>query len=133
MDHEQINVLIERQARAWEQGNLSALVSDFAPDALFITPGGHHKGQDAIRKAAQSALQSVREVKVIVTRIVFDGEDGAVEWTWIQTDRKTDQRQTVEDAIIFTLRGDKIIYWREYFDTAALEPSPATSGVPHHE
>jgi len=26
----------------------------------------------------------------------------------------------VDDAIVFVLREGKIVYWREYFDTAAL-------------
>ena len=40
------------------------------------------------------------------------------EWTWSETSRADGRRHTVEDAIIFALRDDQIVYWREYFDTA---------------
>jgi uncharacterized protein (TIGR02246 family) len=122
MDRAQIDALIERQARAWEQGNIEALLADFAPDALFITPGGTLKGHQAIRKMAESALKSISEARVIITRIIFYQDEGAVEWTWRQTDKHTNIQQTVEDAIIFTLREDKITYWREYFDPAQMNP-----------
>jgi limonene-1,2-epoxide hydrolase len=46
-----------------------------------------------------------------------DGDQGALEWTWHETHHADNQERTIDDAIIFTLRDDKIVYWREYFDT----------------
>jgi limonene-1,2-epoxide hydrolase len=57
-------------------------------------------------------------VRVTVIRVLLDGHQGAVEWTWTETRLVDDLSRTAEDCIIFELRGDKLIYWREYFDTA---------------
>ena len=56
-------------------------------------------------------------------RVLLEGDQGAAEWTWSETDRADGGRHTVEDAIIFELREDKLVSRREYFDTAALRPT----------
>ena len=38
-----------------------------------------------------------------------------------ETNRADGRRHTVEDAIIFELRDDKLVSWREYPDTAGLK------------
>lgn len=119
MNSEEARALVERQARAWEQADLAAIADDFAPDGVLISPGGRWQGYDALRKAAEAVFASVTDIQVVVTRVLLDGDWGAVEWTWSETSRTDSRRITIEDAIIFGLRHNKIIYWREYFDTAA--------------
>jgi uncharacterized protein (TIGR02246 family) len=46
--------LVEQAARAWERQDLDAIVAPFAPDALFVSPGGRWRGRPAIRAAAQA-------------------------------------------------------------------------------
>jgi uncharacterized protein (TIGR02246 family) len=110
--------LIERQARAWERADPEAIVADFAQDGLFISPGGRWQGREAIRRAAADFFAQAIDIRVTITRLLVDGELGAVEWTWSEHRLKSGQRHTAEDAIIFQIRDDKIVYWREYFDTA---------------
>ena len=62
-----------------------------------------------------------------MTRVLLDGDQGAVEWTWSETNRADGRSHTAEDGIIFVLRDDKIVYWREYFDTETDEPEPPAS------
>ena len=119
MNSEEARALVERQAHVWEQGDLGAIVADFAPDGILISPGGRWQGYDALRQAAESVFASVIDIQVVVTRVLLDGDWGAVEWTWSETSRTDHRRITIEDAIIFGLRDNKIVYWREYFDTAA--------------
>jgi limonene-1,2-epoxide hydrolase len=57
---------------------------------------------------------------VDVTRLILDGDQGALEWTWSEIRASDGQRHTAEDAIIFVIRDDKFVYWREYFDTASF-------------
>jgi uncharacterized protein (TIGR02246 family) len=113
--------LIERQAQAWVAGNIELALADFAPDALFISPGGRWQGHDAIRRAANAFFAVADDVQVEVTRLLFDGRQGAVEWTWSEMRRETGARHRAEDAIVFELENGKIIYWREYFDTRQME------------
>ena len=120
MNKAQLYELVQRQARAWEQADTTAILADFAPDGLFISPGGRWQGHEAIRGAVESFFASATDVQCQVTRVLLDseqGDQGAAEWTWSETNRKTGKRHTTEDAIIFVLRGDKIVYWREYIDT----------------
>jgi uncharacterized protein (TIGR02246 family) len=121
MERVQIEALIERQARAWEEGNLDAIVADFAPDAIFCSPGGRWQGREEIRAAATAFLATVSAVKVEITRILVDGEHGAVEWRWCETALAVQTPHTMEDAIIFTLHDRQIVYWREYFDPAQIK------------
>ena len=110
--------LVERQARAWERADLAAIVADFAPDGVLVSPGGRWQGHEALRAAAASFFTGATDVRVVVSRVLLDGDAGAVEWTWSETRRADGLRHSVEDAIIFTLRNGQIVYWREYFDTA---------------
>jgi uncharacterized protein (TIGR02246 family) len=126
MNIQAARALVERQARAWEQADLAAIVADFAPDGVLISPGGRWQGHDALRRAAEAFFAAAADVQVVITRVLLDGDEGAAEWTWSETSRADGQRHTVEDAIIFELRDDRIVYWREYFDTAAFKkPSEA--------
>jgi uncharacterized protein (TIGR02246 family) len=120
MNSEQARALVERQARAWERADLAAIVADFAPDGVLISPGGRWQGYDSLRRGAESFFAAATDVQVVVTRVLLDGDQGAAEWTWSETSRADGRRHTVEDAIIFALRDDQIVYWREYFDTAAF-------------
>jgi uncharacterized protein (TIGR02246 family) len=120
MNRAEARALVERQARAWERGDLAAIVADFAPDGVLISPAGRWQGYDALGRAAESFFVAAFDVQVVVTRVLLDGDAGAAEWTWSETSRTDGRRYTVNDAIIFDLRDDQIVSWREYFDTASF-------------
>jgi uncharacterized protein (TIGR02246 family) len=122
MDLAAIRALVERQARAWEAEDYPAMTADFAPDGLFISPGGRWQGPDAIREAAEGFFKVSGDVRVEITRIFFDGvRQGGAEWTWQETRKSDGKVLQAEDAIIFELNAaGQIIYWREYFDTAEM-------------
>ena len=115
---EQVRALVERQARAWEHADATAIVADFAPDAVFISPAGRVQGHEALRAVAEAFFAGASDVQITITRVMLDGDQGAVEWTWRETNRADGRSRAVDDGIIFELEGDNIIYWREYFDTA---------------
>jgi uncharacterized protein (TIGR02246 family) len=120
MNRAQAHALVERQARAWERADPAAIVADFAPDGVLISPGGRWQGHDTLRRTAESFFAAALDVQVVVTRVLLDGEQGAAEWIWSETSRTDGRRHTIEDAIIFILRDDQIVSWREYFDTATF-------------
>jgi uncharacterized protein (TIGR02246 family) len=121
---EEVRSLIERQARAWERADAAAIVADFTPDGVLISPTGRWQGHQALRAAAEAAFAEVTDISITVTRVLLDGDQGAVEWTWSETNRHDGYRSTVEDGIIFELQDGKIVLWREYFDTAAMHAPP---------
>jgi uncharacterized protein (TIGR02246 family) len=117
MNSEQaIGAMVERQASAWENADASAIVRDFAEDAIFIAAGTKFSGKAAIKQAAEDYFAQFTDTKVIIKRIIIDGVQGAVEWDWSDRNKKTGQNSQAEDAIIFELKDGKIVYWREYIE-----------------
>lgn len=111
-----IKQLIERQANAWETANPEEIISDFSEDALFIAPGSTLKGKPAIKEAAESYFAKFTDTKIIIKRLIVNGNSGAIEWSWSETRKETGEISQAEDAIIFEIEGEKIKYWREYID-----------------
>ena len=112
-----IEAMVKRQAKAWETQNVSTLIGDFAPDAVFVAGGFTFRGIEAIQKAAEDYFNQFQDTKVIIKRIIIDDRQGAVEWDWSDRNKKTGKPSAAEDAIIFELQKDgKIIYWREYIE-----------------
>ncbi|MEZ4732151.1 MAG: nuclear transport factor 2 family protein [Caldilineaceae bacterium] len=118
MKRDEIEALVQRQADAWQCGDVEAIVADFDETALFISPGGVWRGRAAIRQAATAFWSTVQSVNIQVVRMLIDGDHGAVEWIWTEVRCADGQSHSAADAIIFTLTKDKISYWREYFDSA---------------
>lgn len=111
-----IQQLVERQANAWETSDSDKIIADFADDGLFIVPGSQCRGKAEIKAAAESYFAEFTDTKVTIKRIIVKGNEGAIEWTWSETNKETSQTSQAEDAIIFELEEGKIKYWREYID-----------------
>lgn len=113
---QQVTEMVVRQANAWEKQDVEAIAGDFAEDAVFIAAGFRFEGQQRIRQAARDYFAQFHNTSVEIKRIIVDGNMGAVEWDWRDRNRKTGQEGFAEDAIIFELENDKIVYWREYIE-----------------
>ena len=111
-----IKELVERQANGWETADADKIIGDFAEDSLFIVPGSTLKGKQQIKDSAESYFSEFTDTKVTIKRIIGNGSQGAVEWSWSEKNKKTDETSQAEDAIVFELEGGKIKYWREYID-----------------
>ena len=84
-------------------------------------PTGRINGTAQLRQNNARYFQEYTAIQVELTRLIVDGEQGALEWTWSETRVADGLRRSVEDAIVFVIRDRKIVYWREYFDTAAFD------------
>jgi uncharacterized protein (TIGR02246 family) len=116
-----IQQLVERQANAWESANSEKIIADFAEDSLFVVPGSTFRGKQQIKEAAEQYFAEFTDTKVMIKRIITNGNKGAVEWRWSDRNKKVDEISQAEDAIILELEAGKIKYWREYIDT---QPQP---------
>ena len=116
MNREEIVAMVSRQATAWENGDVATIVGDFAEDALFIAARKQFKGKEAIAKAAEDYFEQFDDTKVDILRIIVEGESGAVQWDWSDRNRQTEVVSYAEDAIIFELKNNQIVYWREYIE-----------------
>lgn len=108
--------IIVRQAQAWEDQDIQAIVDDFAENAIFIAAGFKFVGKEQIKKAAQDYFRQFHHTSVEIKRTIIDGNCGAVEWDWRDQNRQTGKSGWAEDAIVFELANGKIIYWREYIE-----------------
>jgi uncharacterized protein (TIGR02246 family) len=109
--------IVQRQALAWQTGNVSAIISDFTPNGVFIAGNYTFRGVAEIQKAAEDYFKGFTDTKVEIKRVIVDNLQGAVEWDWSDRNKKTNQVSYAEDAIIYQLNENgKIIYWREYIE-----------------
>ena len=121
MTRDELWAFLQGRARAWQIGDLEAIAAGYAPDVVLIAPGGIRlEGLAALRENNARYFAEYTDIRVELTRVILDGDQGALQWTWSETRRADGQRRSVDDAIIFELRDGKIVYWHEYFDTAAL-------------
>lgn len=111
-----IKQLVERQAKAWESADSDKIIADFAEDSLFIVPGSTFRGKQQIKESAESYFAEFTEIQITIKRIIANGNEGAIEWSWSDKNKKTGKTSQAEDAIVFELEEGKIKYWREYID-----------------
>src|SRR3954467_6339590 len=62
-------------------GDIDGIVSDYADDAVFITPSGVLRGRDGIREAFTNLLGDVPDAEWQVPTQVFEGDVLLIEWT----------------------------------------------------
>ena len=117
MTRDDVWAFLLARAAAWRSGDLEAIMAGYAPEVVLIAPGVRLEGLAALRESNRRYLAAYTDIVVTLTRLILDGDHGALEWTWSETRRADGRRRTVEDAIVFVLREQQITYWREYFDT----------------
>ena len=111
-----IQQIVARQANAWETANVEKLLADFTEDSVFVVPGAVFRGKREIQEAAEGYFTEFTDTEVTIKRVIFQDNQGAVEWTWSERNKKTGEQSQAEDAIIFELENGKLKYWREYID-----------------
>ena len=121
MTRDELHAFLQLRARYWSEKDLDGIMADYDPEVDYIFPTGHFKGTEQLRDNNQRYLAEFTDIQVDLTRLIVDGEQGALEWTWSETRLADGTRRSVDDAIVFVIRDRKIVYWREYFDTGAFK------------
>jgi uncharacterized protein (TIGR02246 family) len=119
MTRDDVHRFILRRISAWRDEDLAAIMADYADDIVHVSPFGKRVGVADMRAANARYLAEYTAFEVQLHRLIVDGDEGALEWTWSETRRADGLRRSAEDAIVFVLRDGKISYWREYFDPAS--------------
>ena len=111
--------LLERQARAWIEGDFSIAAADWHAQGVLTAPG-NRVPRDALAATVAAFHRDYGDLEVTITSAFTspDGQQLALEWLWSVTRRADGARSTTPDAIIVDLRDGLIVSWREYFDTA---------------
>jgi len=74
-------------------GDLEGIVSDYADDAVFITPAGVLQGKDGVREGFTKLLADVPSADWDVPTQIFEGDVLFIEWT------ADSEKTRVEDGI----------------------------------
>lgn len=112
--------------RAWEARDIEAIMSFFAPDAVYHNiPMTALKGHDEIRKFIAPFADMADDVVFEVLHQA-EGADGTVMNE--RVDRftmKNGQKIAAEVMGVFELERGKIKAWRDYFDMKAMQAQGA--------
>jgi uncharacterized protein (TIGR02246 family) len=68
-------------AEALIAGDIEGIVSDYAEDAVFITPGGVKRGRDGVREGFVKLLEDLPNAQWDVPTQIFEDDALFIEWT----------------------------------------------------
>lgn len=102
--------------QGWRLGDANQVCSCHAPDTVILNAWEVVQGHAEIRTSAAQYIANFADTHIEVHRIVYDGQNIAVNQTWSCTNRLTGKRAGDQDLIIGVVQDGQIHYWREYFD-----------------
>lgn len=116
--------LFERRRDAWLAEDVEAYLACFADDLVLETPTGPPvHGIEAYAAMVRRSLRAIRPVSFEFHTLAVDGPLVLAEWTIVLAARADERRMTYRGMSICELAGDRIRWWREYYDPALLRPS----------
>ncbi len=124
MPPEAMRSMIRQAAASWSEGDAKAVAKLFVPEGEFVVPGQKVVGPAAIEKVASEFFDSHSHVDIEVQRIIVEGQQAVVEWTWTDTENDTGKRSCADDAIVVDFADGKIRRWREYIDAVTPKTQP---------
>lgn len=72
--------IFQHHATALAQGDLDSLASDYAEDALVVTPTGEYRGRSAIRELYTGLLDALPQVTLDLEAAVFADNLLLIQW-----------------------------------------------------
>jgi ketosteroid isomerase-like protein len=85
-------------------GDLEGIVSDYADDAVFITPAGSRHGKDGVREGFVELLGDVPNADWEVPTQIYEGDVLFIEWS------ADSEKTRVDDGIdTFVFRDGEIV------------------------
>ncbi len=73
--------VFQHHAAVLVAGDMEGILSDYADDAVFITPAGSVRGRDGIRQGFEKVMGDLGNAKLDVPTVIFDGDILLIEWT----------------------------------------------------
>lgn len=116
MRPETIRAIVQQAAHACMNKNAEAFAALFAVNGEIILPGHHLIGKAAIQKITADYLCTFIDIKINIKKIIVEGDQALVEWSWEDTDKNTGKKKYRENAIILEFKSGLISHWKEYRD-----------------
>ena len=117
MTQDEIVALQHRHVlQGWRLGDAEVVTQSHAPDSVILNAWETVRGHAELRTSVRKYKENYADTEIELHRVVYDGQNIAVNQTWRCTNRVTGVRGGDEDLIIGVMQDGKIWYWREYFD-----------------
>jgi hypothetical protein len=84
-------------------GDIDGIVSDYADDAVLITPAGVRRGKDGVRAAFTELLADLPSAKWDVPTQIFEGDVLFIEWNAVSS-----ATRAMDGIDTFVFAGDHI-------------------------
>ncbi len=114
--------------QGWRLGDADTICSCHAPASVILNAWEDVHGHAEIRTSAVKYGANFVDTHIEVHRVVYDGQNIALNQTWSCTNRLTGIRAGDQDLIMGVVQDNQIHYWREYFDPSqsaqTLEQTP---------
>ena len=95
--------IFQHHAEALGAEDIDAIVSDYADDAIFITPDGVLRGKDGVRRAFEKLTTDVPGAEWELPTQLYEDDILLLEW------KATSAESKVEDGIDTFVFGDGLI------------------------
>lgn len=102
--------------QGWRLGNADMICSCHADDSVILNAWEEIQGYDQFRISVAKYTQNFADTAIEVHRVVYDGQNIALNQTWTCTNRLSGKRAGDQDLILGVMQDGHIHYWREYFD-----------------
>jgi ketosteroid isomerase-like protein len=90
--------IFQHHAEVLIAGDIEGIVSDYADDAVFITPDGVRRGKDGVREGFVKLLADLPSAEFAVPTQIFEGDVLFIEWT---ADSETARVEDGIDTFVF--------------------------------
>lgn len=102
--------------QGWRLGHADNICRCHAPDSVILNAWEVVRGHEEFCTSAAQYMANFADTQIEVHRIIYDGQNIALNQTWRCTNRSTGIRAGDQDLIIGVMQDHQIHYWREYFD-----------------
>ena len=80
--------IFQHHAEVLIAGDIDGIVSDYADDAVFITPAGVQRGKDGVRAAFTKLLEDLPNADWEVPTQIYEGDVLFIEWKAVAANSK---------------------------------------------
>ncbi|MBI3990135.1 MAG: nuclear transport factor 2 family protein [candidate division NC10 bacterium] len=116
-----IREFFEKFSRRDQEGMIDQLLELFTPDALYVIPTGTYQGKEKIRERLATLVETRRDSRYTMTKILVQGSDAATEYVSEFTDRKTGKYVRYSGVGLWQIEGGKIRSVKWYLDTNTIQ------------
>jgi ketosteroid isomerase-like protein len=95
--------VFDHHAEVLIAGDLEGIVSDYADDAVLITPAGALRGKDGVRQGFNKLLSDLPSAEWQVPTAIFEGDVLFIEWN-----AKSEKTQALDGIDTFVFRDGLI-------------------------